>query len=270
MKWILLLSGGAARGAFQVPVIERLIAEKGMPAAVFGTSVGAVHAAAVGSGVLPTLRDIWVNLGGVGDFQQLNFDAWNGLFTLNPLRKMLEARLGPSWRIPTGVGMVDLAEAKHHTALLNEMSKQDVIDAVVASSSQPGIHERAKFRGKWYADGGVMHVVPTYKLNKAGIDPKTVSEIHAVCCFPLDPTPAVATQGEVSTLFEQSLRALDILTTSNSKRDIQRLRGIKGPRVFAYCPPSWEAIGPSFDAGPDMIQRRLELGEEVARSPVKL
>jgi NTE family protein len=62
-RWGLVLSGGGARGAFQVGVLERLLqdAEFGSgPVAISGTSAGGINAALLAAGKSPTeMRQFW-------------------------------------------------------------------------------------------------------------------------------------------------------------------------------------------------------------------
>ena len=62
-RWGLVLSGGGARGAFQVGVLERLLDDPefgGGPVAISGTSAGGINAALLASGKSPQeMRQFW-------------------------------------------------------------------------------------------------------------------------------------------------------------------------------------------------------------------
>ena len=62
-RWGLVLSGGGARGAFQVGVLERLLQDpefESGPVAISGTSAGGINAALLASGKTPTeMRQFW-------------------------------------------------------------------------------------------------------------------------------------------------------------------------------------------------------------------
>ncbi len=62
-RWGLVLSGGGARGAFQVGVLERLLQDPDFgdgPVAISGTSAGGINAALLASGKTPTeMRQFW-------------------------------------------------------------------------------------------------------------------------------------------------------------------------------------------------------------------
>jgi NTE family protein len=60
MKKALILSGGGARGAFQVGVWKYLREINWTPDLICGTSIGAINAAAIGSGMpVKRLIDLW-------------------------------------------------------------------------------------------------------------------------------------------------------------------------------------------------------------------
>ena len=62
-RWGLVLSGGGARGAFQVGVLERLLQDpefEAGPVAISGTSAGGINAALMAAGKSPTeMRQFW-------------------------------------------------------------------------------------------------------------------------------------------------------------------------------------------------------------------
>src|SRR5512132_3533263 len=62
-RWGLVLSGGGARGAFQVGVLERLLQDPEFgpaPIAISGTSAGGINAALLASGKTPLeMRQFW-------------------------------------------------------------------------------------------------------------------------------------------------------------------------------------------------------------------
>ena len=62
-KLAIVLSGGGAKGAFQVGVLDALITKHGVkPDIVVGTSTGAIQALGVAQNDMPELLDIWLGL----------------------------------------------------------------------------------------------------------------------------------------------------------------------------------------------------------------
>jgi NTE family protein len=103
MKKALVLSGGGARGAFQVGVWKYLREINWTPDLICGTSIGAVNAAAIGSGMsVERLIDIWKthNRSEIYRLKALNFlkSALRGkplksVLDTAPLRAMLTRHL---------------------------------------------------------------------------------------------------------------------------------------------------------------------------------
>ena len=64
-KLAIVLSGGGAKGAFQVGVLDALINKHGVnPAIVVGTSTGAIQALGVAQQDVAGLVDVWMGLKG--------------------------------------------------------------------------------------------------------------------------------------------------------------------------------------------------------------
>jgi predicted acylesterase/phospholipase RssA len=151
-RWALLLSGGTALGAVQVPVVEEAWRRLGPPAIIGGVSVGAVNALALADGDVAALRGVWADVDGARWFQRSQLDVWHGLFSLKPLRREIERRgKGTPMRIPVVVGVVDIAAQRYRTVPLADLDWPDRVAATICSATQPGIHERVKFDGRWQA-----------------------------------------------------------------------------------------------------------------------
>jgi predicted acylesterase/phospholipase RssA len=267
MAWALLLSGGSALGAVQVPVIEALVKRHGLPGTVCGTSVGAVNALLVGEGRVSELREVWLDVAdkGRGWFMRLNADPWHGLFSLNPLRRQIENReAGKRLKAVTRVGVTNLARGSHRMIELNAHPWGRRVDAAICSSAQPLIHERERFRGRWLNDGGVVHVMPTLT------DHAEYGFIAAVFASPIgdDRSRPKMPQDRVDSAIEQGLAALDLLTDGVAQADYSRVQRWEGPDVEVYAPSSWDAVGGSFDATEQIIHDRLAEGARMAQAPV--
>ncbi|HEY89207.1 MAG TPA: hypothetical protein G4N98_05670, partial [Thermoflexia bacterium] len=112
-KRALVLSGGGGRGAYQVGVLNCLDALNWAPDIIVGTSIGAVNAATLGSGLpLPALRNRWLDLE-TGDVQKMRADdvfidnlvrGGQHVFDTSPLPETLGGRsekwVGRPWLIP--------------------------------------------------------------------------------------------------------------------------------------------------------------------------
>lgn len=167
-KIMLALSGGGAAGLGHIPVLQALDDLGIRPAAISGTSIGAIIGAGYASGLsgaeirewvlhlanspLATVRRFWASHLG---------DSLNPFKTLDA-RSVLDAILPETvpatfegLEIPTIVVATDYfarKEAHFSTGVLR--------DALAASFSLPGIFSPAIMRGRLYLDGGITNNLP--------------------------------------------------------------------------------------------------------------
>lgn len=259
-KWGLILGGGTALGAVQVPIAERLFADLGPPSGIAGVSVGAVNALLLGEHRVAELRAEWLDITGLDDFAARQADVWNGLRNLNPLRKRLvERRAGLTLRTPTWAGLVDVDSRTYQAIALHHL--QDLghrWDAVIGSSSQPLLMEIPDFRGRAVMDGGAGgHVLPPLP-NWAEMD-----EIHIVSCSPLGsrrrgaPRPVKGHR-----TWRAGSAAFALLMGRQADEDLEDLRDQYAPHAatYLYAPQSWDEVGDPFGAEREDIARRLATG----------
>jgi predicted acylesterase/phospholipase RssA len=144
-----VLSGGGSKGAFQVGVLKQLDAKGARPDALYGTSTGAVNAAALAFSGLADLEAVWQKINGVKDvFQQrswlilpfdLLFGKGNGVYRTGPLWKLIQDHVKGVPRVPVTVTRVNLRT----TELVFERATPQAPDmpafqkAVLASASTP-------------------------------------------------------------------------------------------------------------------------------------
>ena len=172
MKRALILSGGGARGAFQVGVWQYLREINWTPDLICGTSIGAVNAAAIGSGMsVERLIDIWKthNRSEIYRFKVLKVLSsalygrpFKAVLDTAPMRAMLTRHLNLEAlrRSPIEIiiSAVHLATGRLH------LYNQDVIeiDHLMASSAMPILFPWQPIRGELYWDGGVMANSPLF------------------------------------------------------------------------------------------------------------
>jgi len=180
MKRALILSGGGARGAFQVGVWEYL-QEKGWdPDLICGTSVGAINAVAIGSGMpLAQLMHLWKTLNRYKAYRlQLFRFAWSALFSRSfqplmdtaPLRATITNALDvPALRrsrrdiLITAINM--------HTSQINLFDQKVIgVEHVMAASAMPILFPWQMITGQPYWDGGVMVNTPLFPALAQGAD----------------------------------------------------------------------------------------------------
>jgi NTE family protein len=194
MKRALVLSGGGARGAFQVGVWKYLREINWTPDLICGTSIGAVNAAAIGSGMsVERLIDIWKthNRSEIYRFKALKVLSsalygrpFKAVLDTTPMRAMLTRHLDlEALRrspIEIVISAVHLATGRLH------LYNQDVIeiDHLMASSAMPILFPWQPIRGELYWDGGVMANSPLFVALE-----KKIEEIIVVLLSPVGHRP---------------------------------------------------------------------------------
>ncbi len=207
MKRALILSGGGARGAFQIGVWKYLKERNWTPDLVCGTSVGAINAVAIGAGMpLDRLFEIWTSYHRpmIYRFRMLRFLAnlllgrpLKPVMDTGPLRKMVSRHLDIDAlrknRMDVIITAVNLLTARLH------LFNQHVIDIdhVMASSAVPIVFPWQLIDGEPYWDGGVMANSPLFPALESGAD-----EIIVVLLSPVGNVVSPALPGSLTTAME--------------------------------------------------------------------
>lgn len=166
----LILSGGGARGAYQVGVWRYLTQKGWHPDIICGTSVGSINAVAIGSGLpLSQLMELWRVIERGSIFQVSlwrklrNFLLRRGftpMMDTGPLRKLLTRTV--DWdHIRQSQQQIFITAVHVLSSELKFFSNQDLsVDHVMASSAIPLLFPWAWIDGEPYWDGGVMANTP--------------------------------------------------------------------------------------------------------------
>lgn len=166
MKPAYILSGGGARGFAHLGVLQCLEEEGLRPAALAGTSAGAIAAALYAAGQSP--RDILKLL------KESHYFGWSAiawqkqaLFSLDALKKVLKKVIPiddfSALPIPVHVAVTDLKKGE---SLI--LSSGKLIEAVCASAAVPVLFEPVKRDGRWLVDGGLLNNFPVEPLLQSG------------------------------------------------------------------------------------------------------
>jgi len=190
-KRALVLSGGGARGAYHIGVLEYLEEVGWRPDLIIGSSVGAVNAAALGSGLsMRGLRSRWLDLT-TGDVQKMRvddvlldnvlrrrdhiFDLWPWPETLSGQSRKWRNR---PWFNPEVLNSPDAPYEVHvtavngHTAQLEFFSNRDQgglrLEHILASFSIPLWYGPSEIDGVPYWDGGTLANTPFRRALELG------------------------------------------------------------------------------------------------------
>jgi NTE family protein len=171
--WV--LGGGGARGAAQVGVLQALFeANVEAPAAIVGTSVGALNGASIAAypslaGTM-MLREVWLSRPALNVFQAhpLGLLASGvrrdllGVFPQENVRRLIErsqALTGittfEQLRVPLAVVATDLNAGKPAV-----FRSGDLTPALLASTAIPGIFPMVRVNDREHLDGGVVENTP--------------------------------------------------------------------------------------------------------------
>jgi NTE family protein len=218
----IVLSGGGAKGAFQVGVLDALVNGRGMkPKIVVGTSTGAIQALAVAQDDVAGLVEVWQSIKGNGDIYKRR-DALagailgaNAIYDAKPLQKLLKNFYKPDRVAASGIelrlGVVSLQSGQFQTIGQNATQ----LDRwVYASCAMPVFFDPLKTIDKQqWVDGGVRDVTPLSAALK--LDPTGVLVIRA------SPAPKTPKPKSYSNFIEIGLRAVGILQSEVSLNDLE-------------------------------------------------
>ncbi len=198
MKLGIALEGGGAKGAFHIGVVQACM-ECGLwpPAAIAGTSIGAINGAMLVQGDFHKARDLWETLSGsdlfdednakllYADLRKLNLEnlseMWSSLKDLfadrgidtGGMRRLIEENIDPDRLLnsPIDYGMVTLSLPDFEPVEIfkAEMQREEIITYILASAALPGF-QRVSMGKKFFLDGGLYDNCPVNMLLGKGCD----------------------------------------------------------------------------------------------------
>lgn len=180
----LVLSGGGAKGAYQIGAYIGLHKQGYHPDYIVGTSVGSINGAFIASGAShQELRNAWLDI--EGNVSRWRWDAWrfhkwNSLASAEPLRKYLQERI--DWDALNGPGIPFTCTAVNTaTGDIANWSREEItVEHLLASSAIPGLFPPITIDGQQYFDGGVVNNTPLRPAIRAG-----ATEVMAIMAHPL-------------------------------------------------------------------------------------
>lgn len=208
------LGAGGSRGVAHIGFLQAMDEAGIRPDFITGCSMGAVVGACYAAGVSPkAMKDVALKLkfGDVAAFTAAPFHR-GGLLKPTKARKLLVKMMGEkdfdALDIPFACVATDLVAGR--TVSFQE---GNVADAVMASSSIPGVFTPASFgEYKMLVDGGILERVPTKELKKMGAE--TIVAVDVLGNLSLEKQPS-------GHLMNTVLRVIDIMDThrTHGKRE---------------------------------------------------
>ncbi|QSQ28107.1 patatin-like phospholipase family protein [Pyxidicoccus parkwayensis] len=283
----LVLSGGGAKGAFQVGA-ERVLREvHGFQwERVFGVSVGALNAAMVAQQAYKELNDIWLNIRESDVYRKFPWPVIAlrigllrklGLYDGSPLRDLVyKHAAGRPFVVPAHVGRVSLVSGLYEQV---SSDSKEFLDAVWHSATMPVIWE--PIGANAIVDGGLRNVTPLGDALEFG-----PTEIVVLSCS----SPRIEPAKAPSNILDVAKRALTDITVNeillNDVDEFIRINDLvrqaydEGVTLrrpdgtpYRYCritviEPA-KPLGDTLDFSPEMIRMRMRHGEEMARSAMQ-
>lgn len=180
----LVLSGGGAKGAYQLGTYIGLHNKGYHPEYIVGTSVGAINGAFIASGCShEEMRRAWLDIEGhVSRWRRdaWRFKTWSSLATTEPLRKYLQQRI--DWDALNGPGIPFTCTAVNTaTGSIANWSREELtVEHLLASSAIPGLFPPITIGGQQFFDGGVVNNTPLRPAIRAG-----ATEVVAIMAHPM-------------------------------------------------------------------------------------
>jgi NTE family protein len=225
----IVLSGGGAKGAFQVGVLDALIRDKKVNFKIaVGTSTGAIQAAAVAQNDIPRLIQFWTSIKKPEDIYRKRggtllsiLTGQPSLYTTAPLKALLRQSIDEQKIKASGkrlrIGIVNLTNGE--LRLVGE-NASNIADWVYASCAMPFVFPPQDSRDalgneEQWVDGGVRDVTP--------LDAALNERPRAVLVVRASAPAAPNAPKKYESLVSIGLRAVDILQNEVSINDLKNV-----------------------------------------------
>lgn len=270
----LVLSGGGAKGAYQVGALKKWLAEDGIEYDAFcGTSVGSLNGSYLAQFPAGDPKDAWEKLKGVWDrvgntnvkknwfFGPVSALWKPSIYNSNPLKKWVNSELNQQAILTSGkklrVISVSWNTEKSHVAT---ESDPNIVKRVIASSSYPVMFLHQDIDGEQWSDGGLRNVTPLGEAIRLGAD-----EVDIIMCS--NPDYAGAFDTTSYAVPGRLMRALDIFVAQIEAADL-KLCGYKND--LAELKPEYRKIKirllqPATSVGSALNFDQAKVQEMIAR-----
>lgn len=224
-----VLSGGGAKGAFQVGVLDELIRNRGVSfETAVGTSTGAIQATAVAQDDIGMLVKFWEDITGPGDIYRKKSGAlWailtgqTSIYSVNGLRALLKAAFSEQKIRATGkslrLAVVNITDGSLRIIAENA---DNIADWVYASCAMPFVFPPQESRDaqgndEQWVDGGVRDVTP--------LDSALAERPRAVLAIRASPQAKPPAPKRYASLVDIAMRCVDIQSNEVSTNDLKNV-----------------------------------------------
>ncbi len=216
----LALSGGGAKGAFQVGVLDYLVNDRNVDFRIIGgVSTGALQAMMAAQGEVKKLRQIWESIKDHRDIYTGRFGIIGGLlgadslYSNNPLKEKIKKHINPTKIVASGrklrIGVVSLQTGQYR--LITEKDRK-LRKWILASTAIPVYFEPVEIHNEQYVDGGIRDITPLGAV---------MHEKPDACLVVLaSPLKMRGPRKAFPDLFEIGLRSVDIMVNEIYRNDL--------------------------------------------------
>ncbi len=251
------LSGGGARGAYEVGVLRALLKDGPPIQLIGGASIGAINAVLAATGQIEELSEVWQRMSTLQIYRP-RLDLWrlrkwtslldnHGLF--KRLRDNVHWSMLPHSNVQVFISATNISLRTNETFANSEITYRHVL----ASSAIPILFAPVQIGKYWYIDGAFSLLRPLKPLLKAG-----ATRIFTVFLSPRRPRLRPPTS-----LFQLADRTLEVILSSSmtadrkqiesTNQEIERLKALDvDPNAFKnkpYRPVQVIGIYPSRELG---------------------
>ena len=166
-KIVVVLSGGGAKGSYQVGAMANFKDIEEHVVGYVGVSVGGMNSSLAGQYGLDGLHQIWKNIRGKHVYKKYGRlrSAWRlykkgAIRSGAPLNELIRRYITPGVGKKVSVGAANISKGTFDTF---DVDHPKYLDAILASGSIPGVIPPVKIDGNLYWDGGVLNVTPLKK-----------------------------------------------------------------------------------------------------------
>lgn len=278
-KRALVLSGGGSKGAYSVGVVKALLESGRKYDVIAGVSVGSLIASHMAMykpedqlNGYAALERIWyekvtgnksIYKPWAPGFLTYIWSLWKGgIYSMKPLRKIIESEFDPSKLensgVPLYVGVVSLQSGKYRGVSVDSTTeKQKAVDWVWASCIYPILFPAVEIDGEQWFDGGVRDVIPVKDILMNHSD---ITHIDAVITSPR--VGGVPQQKKkFSSVVSVAVRGAELLSDEVYASDLTGFCSKAGVDLKIYD-PSVQPNDDSFRFDPEEIRALIKKGYE--------
>jgi NTE family protein len=252
-KRAFVLSGGGAKGAFQVGVLKALYQNGIHPDFLVGTSTGALNSLGLSHVGLSELEKVWLNIKGNSDILKPNWMKLflTGYYQTKPLKKLIDEAAKEPAQIPAWVCFLNMETGEVFYRSNQESSKEDFAWAVYASSVMPVIMEPVN---QFFVDGGLREQAPLEKAIKLGAD-----EIYLILTSPIQNNLSDVYDRKFPWIYHDLARAVDLMSHEIYLNDF-KICNYKYPGIKINVIAPDENYINTLDFNPDKIRQTIKAG----------